>query len=92
VKDKPERIMDDVANACAAASLPGQYGLRIEALSMEARRIVTGPERRNDPPKAGVYYTWPYVRVFEDFTPMMRRILRGKHTRYLLVPDYAVLY
>lgn len=65
----------------------GQYGLRGEALSREVRRIVAGPERPDNTLKAGIYYTWPYGWEFADFTPMMRRIFRGKRTRHVMLFD-----
>lgn len=65
----------------------GQYGLRGEALSREVRRIVAGPERRDSKLQEGVYYTWPYGWEPVDFTPMMRRIFRGKRTRHLMMFD-----
>jgi hypothetical protein len=63
----------------------GQYGLRGEALSREIRRIVAGPERRDNTLKQGIYDTWPYGWEPADFTPMMRRIFRGKRTRYVMM-------
>ncbi|EOF4706055.1 hypothetical protein ACKWWX_004518 [Klebsiella oxytoca] len=65
----------------------GQYGLRGEALSREVRRIVAGPERRDSTLKDGIYYTWPYGWEPGDFTPMMRRIFRGKRTRHVMMFD-----
>ena len=65
----------------------GQYGLRGEALNREVRRIVAGPERRNNTLNAGIYYTWPYGWEPADFTPMMRRIFRGKRTRHMMMFD-----
>lgn len=65
----------------------GQYGLRGEALSREVRRIVAGPERRDNMPEAGIYHTWPYGWEPADFTPMMRRIFRGKRTRHMMMFD-----
>ena len=65
----------------------GQYGLRGEALNREVRRIVAGPERRDSKLKDGIYYTWPYGWEPCDFTPMMRRIFRGKRTRHLMMFD-----
>src|SRR5690606_20611444 len=65
----------------------GQYGLRGEALSREVRRIVAGPERRDSTLKDGIYYTWPYGWEPADFTPMMRRIFRGKRTRHVMMFD-----
>lgn len=65
----------------------GQYGLRGEALSREVRRIVAGPERPDNTLKAGIYYTWPYGWEPADFTPMMRRIFRGKRTRHVMLFD-----
>ncbi|EOE7356170.1 TPA: hypothetical protein ACKFMW_004322 [Enterobacter hormaechei] len=65
----------------------GQYGLRGEALSREVSRIVAGPERPDNTLKAGIYYTWPYGWEPEDFTPMMRRIFRGKRTRHVMIFD-----
>jgi hypothetical protein len=35
----------------------GQYGLRGEALNREVRRIVAGPERRDNTFKDGIYCT-----------------------------------
>lgn len=69
-----------------------QYGLRGEALNREVRRIVAGPERRAHSVPEGLYYTWPYGWEPADFTPMMRRIFRGKRTRHLIVIDEAALY
>lgn len=60
----------------------GQYGLR-----GEVRRIVAGPERRDSTPQDGIYYTWPYGWEPADFTPMMRRIFRGKRTRHVMLFD-----
>ena len=65
----------------------GQYGLRCEALSREVRRIVAGPERRDSTLQEGIYYTWPYGWEPADFTPVMRRIFRGKRTRHLMIFD-----
>ncbi|WP_165756330.1 hypothetical protein [Cronobacter sakazakii] len=65
----------------------GQYGLRGEALSRELRRIVAGPERPDNTLHAGIYYTWPYGWEPADFTPMMRRIFKGKHTRHVMLFD-----
>ena len=65
----------------------GQYGLRGEALSAEVRRIVAGPERPDNTLKAGIFYTWPYGWEPADFTPMMRRIFRGKRTRHVMLFD-----
>lgn len=65
----------------------GQYGLRGEALNREVRRIVAGPERRDSKLKDGIYYTWPYGWEPCDFTPMMRRIFRGKRTRHVMMSD-----
>lgn len=65
----------------------GQYGLRGEALNKEVRRIVAGPERPDNILKSGIYYTWPYGWEPADFTPMMRRIFRGKCTRHLMMFD-----
>ena len=70
----------------------GQYGLRGEALSREVRRIAAGPERRDHNIPEGIYCTWPYGWEPADFTPMMRRIFRGKRTRHLMVIDEAALY
>lgn len=57
--------------------------LRGEALSREVRRIVAGPER----PDNTLNYTWPYGWELADFTPMMRRIFRGKRTRHVMIFD-----
>lgn len=65
----------------------GQYGLRGEALNREARRIVAGPERRDSKLQEGIYPTWPYGWEPGDFTPMMRRIFRGKRTRHVMLFD-----
>lgn len=65
----------------------GQYGLRGEALSREVRRIVAGPERRDSTLQEGIYYRWPYGWEPADFTPMMRRIFRGKRTRHVMLFD-----
>ena len=65
----------------------GQYGLRGDALSREVRRIVAGPERRDSTPQEGIYYTWPYGWEPADFTPMMRRIFKGKRTRHVVLSD-----
>ena len=65
----------------------GQYGLRGEALKREVRRIVAGPERRDSTRKEGIYHTWPYGWEPADFTPMMRRIFKGKRTRHLMMFD-----
>lgn len=65
----------------------GQYGLRGEALNREVRRIVAGPERRDSTLQVGIYYTWPYGWEPADFTPMMRRIFRGKRTRHVMLFD-----
>ncbi|WP_219714449.1 hypothetical protein [Klebsiella pneumoniae] len=64
----------------------GQYGLRGEALNREVRRIVAGPAR-DSKLKDGIYYTWPYGWEPCDFTPMMRRIFRGKRTRHVMMSD-----
>ena len=37
--------------------------------------------------KAGIFYTWPYGWELADFTPMMRRIFRGKRTRHVMLFD-----
>lgn len=63
----------------------GQYGLHGETLSREVRRIVAGPERRDSTLQEGIYYTWPYGWEPADFTPMMRRIFRGKRTRHVMM-------
>ena len=65
----------------------GQYGLRGEALSAEVRRIVAGPERPDNTLKAGIFYTWPYGWEPADFTPVMRRIFKGKRTRHVMLFD-----
>lgn len=65
----------------------GQYGLRGEALNREVRRIVAGPERPDNMLKAGIYFTWPYGWEPADFTPVMRRIFRGKRTRHVMMFD-----
>ena len=65
----------------------GQYGLRGEALKREVRRIIAGPERPDNTLKDGIYCTWPYGWEPVDFTPMMRRIFRGKCTRHLMMFD-----
>ncbi|MFI4324388.1 hypothetical protein VAJ83_27390, partial [Klebsiella pneumoniae] len=46
-----------------------------------------GPERRDSKLKDGIYYTWPYGWEPCDFTPMMRRIFRGKRTRHVMMLD-----
>lgn len=69
----------------------GQYGLRGEALNREVRRIVAGPERRDNTVKDGIYCTWPYGWEPADFTPMMRRIFKGKQTRHLMMFDEVSL-
>ncbi|MBZ4280852.1 hypothetical protein LAM20_23145, partial [Mycobacterium tuberculosis] len=51
------------------------------------RRIVAGPERRDSTLQVGIYYTWPYGWEPADFTPMMRRIFRGKRTRHVMLFD-----
>ena len=56
-------------------------------LNREVRRIVAGPERRDSKLKDGIYYTWPYGWEPCDFTPMMRRIFRGKRTRHVMMLD-----
>lgn len=61
----------------------GQYGLR----GREVRRIVAGPERRDSTLQEGIYHTWPYGWEPADFTPMMRRIFKGKRTRHLMMFD-----
>lgn len=65
----------------------GQYGLRGEELSREVRRIAAGPERRDSTLLEGIYHTWPYGWEPADFTPMMRRIFRGKRTRHVMMFD-----
>lgn len=65
----------------------GQYGLRGDALKREVSRIVAGPERRDNLLKTGIYYTWPYGWEYADFTPMMRRMFRGKGTRHVMMFD-----
>ena len=66
----------------------GQYGLRGEALNREVRRrIVSGPERRHSTLQEGIYHTWPYGWEPADFTPMMRRIFKGKRTRHVMLFD-----
>lgn len=69
----------------------GQYGLRGEALNLEVRRIVAGPERRDNTLKDGIYCTWPYGWEPADFTPMMRRIFHGKSTRHVMMSDEVPL-
>ncbi|WP_353614462.1 hypothetical protein [Mangrovibacter phragmitis] len=69
----------------------GQYGLRGEALSREVRRIVAGPERRDNTLKDGIYCTWPYGWEPADFTPMMRRIFHGKSKRHVMMFDEVPL-
>lgn len=66
----------------------GQYGLRGEALN---RDIVAGPERRDNTVKDGIYCTWPYGWEPADFTPMMRRIFKGKQTCHLMMFDEVSL-
>ena len=51
------------------------------------RRIVAGPERRDNTLKDGIYFTWPYGWEPADFTPMMRRIFHGKSTRHVMMFD-----
>lgn len=65
----------------------GQYGLRGDALKREVRRIVAGPEHRDNLLNTGIYCTWPYGWEYADFTPMMRRIFRGKQTRHVMMFD-----
>lgn len=65
----------------------GQYGLRGEALNREVRRIVAGPERRDSTLQEGIYHTWPYGWEPADFTPMMRRIFKGKRTCHVMLFD-----
>ncbi|HBV9945497.1 TPA: hypothetical protein ACGB3K_004690 [Klebsiella aerogenes] len=65
----------------------GQFGLRGEALCAEVRRIAAGPADKKAEVSPGIYYTWPYGWQPGDFTPMMRRIFRGKRTRYLVMSD-----
>ena len=65
----------------------GQFGLRGETLNREVRRIVAGPERRDNTLQAGIYNTWPYGWEPADFTPMMRRIFRGKRIRHVMMFD-----
>ncbi|WP_273968342.1 hypothetical protein [Enterobacter cancerogenus] len=65
----------------------GQYGLRGEALIREVRRIVAGPVRRDSKLQEGIYHTWPYGWEPADFTPMMRRIFKGKRTRHVMLFD-----
>lgn len=65
----------------------GQYGLRGDALKREVSRIVAGPESRGNLLKTGIYYTWPYGWEYADFTPMMRRMFRGKGTRHVMMFD-----
>lgn len=65
----------------------GQYGLRGEALNREVRRIVAGPERRDSTLQEGGYHMWPYGWEPADFTPMMRRLFKGKRTRHLMMFD-----
>ncbi|ENL0638814.1 TPA: hypothetical protein ACGSSW_005413 [Klebsiella pneumoniae] len=87
--------LDDNGNVKSDPRMPrtrlrrylGQYGLRGEALNREVRRIVAGPERRDSKLKDGIYYTWPYGWEPCDFTPMMRRIFRGKRTRHVMMSD-----
>lgn len=45
------------------------------------------PARRDSKLKDGIYYTWPYGWEPCDFTPMMRRIFRGKRTRHVMMLD-----
>lgn len=65
----------------------GQFGLRGEALNAEVRRIAAGPGQKDDAVKDGIYYSWPYGWQPADFTPMMRRIFRGKSTRHVVMFD-----
>lgn len=65
----------------------GQFGLRGEALRAEVRRIAAGPQEKDYVLKEGVYYSWPYGWEPEDFTPMMRRIFKGKSTRHMIICD-----
>lgn len=64
----------------------GQFGLRGGALSAEVKRIADGPQTAY-PLHDGIYHTWPYGWQHEDFTPMMRRIFKGKSTRHLMLFD-----
>ena len=65
----------------------GQYGLRGEALSREVRRIVAGPgaTRQHAEGRDLLYLAYGWEPC--DFTPMMRRIFRGKRTRHVMMFD-----
>lgn len=65
----------------------GQYGLRGEALNAEVRRIAAGPQTASPLPETWAYRTWPYGWQPADFTPMMRRIFKGKSTRHVMMLD-----
>ena len=65
----------------------GQYGMRGAALYAEVRRIAAGPLRKDTILKTGIYHTWPYGWEPADFTPMMRRIFKGKSTRRVVTFD-----
>lgn len=65
----------------------GRFGLRGQALRAEVSRIAAGPAYKEAVVSPGINYTWPYNWQPGDFTPMMRRIFRGKRTRYLVISD-----
>src|SRR5699024_7878106 len=65
----------------------GQSGLRGEALRAEVRHTAAGPQGKDYVVKEGVYYSWPYGWEPEDFTPMMRRIFKGKSPHHIMICD-----
>lgn len=64
-----------------------QYGMRGEALHAEVIRIVAGPQKVSVTTDTRIHDTGPYGWEPADYTPMMRRIFRGKQTRHLVMFD-----
>lgn len=65
----------------------GQFALRGQALRAEVRSIAAGSAYKEAVVSPGINHTWPYGWQPGDFTPMMRRIFRGKSTRDLVMSD-----
>ncbi|WP_241689656.1 hypothetical protein [Pantoea agglomerans] len=64
-----------------------QYGMRGEVLYAEVIRIVAGPQKVLDTADTRIHDIGPYGWEPADYTPMMRRIFRGKQTRHFVMFD-----
>lgn len=64
-----------------------QYGMRGDALYAEVIRIVAGPQKIPGAAETRIHVTGPYGWEPADYTPMMRRIFRGKQIRHLVMFD-----